>query len=221
MNWRYRLLALLLMVALPPATLRAGETVERVVVVVNSRPILLSELEGALQREALLAAKPVATGEDERHAVLERMVDQELLREEMERSTFQHAAATEVDQNIQELRKTFPEAASDAGWTSVLARYGVSSEELRSAIAFERDTLRLIDLRLRPAAQPDQASIEEYYRGTYLPSVHHAGTKPQPLNGVRDTIKELLIQQKLAELTTGWLQSLRAQADIRWVVAKP
>jgi len=221
MNWPFRLLVLLLMAALPLAAVRAGETVERVVLVVNGHPILLSELEAALQREALLAAKPVATGEDERHAVLERMVDQEMLREEMERSTFQHASASDVDQKVQELRKTFPEAESEAGWNAVLARYGVRPEELRSAIAFELDTLRLIDLRLRPAAQPDQGSIEEYYRGTYLSSVHKAGTKPQPLNRVRDTIKELLIQQKLADLTSGWLQSLRVQADIRWVVEKP
>jgi hypothetical protein len=220
MRWPFRLVALLLMAAVP-AALRAGETVERVVVVVNGRPILLSEQEAALQREALLAAKPVATGDDERHAVLERMVDQELLRGEMERSTFQHASASEVDQKIQELRKTFSGTESEAGWNAVLGRYGVSPEELRSAIAFELDTLRLIDLRLRPAAQPDQASIEEYYRGTYLPSLHKAGTKPQALNGVRETIKELLVQQKLGELTTAWLQSLRAQADIRWIVEKP
>jgi hypothetical protein len=211
----------LLLLAVLPATLRAGDTIERVVVVVNGRPILLSEWDAAVQREALLAAKPIASSEEDRHAVLERLIDQELLRSEMERSTFQRAIAQEVGQKLQELRKAFPEVQSESDWNAVLAKYGVSSQELQAAIGFQIDALRLIDLRLRPSAQPDQGSIEAYYRTTYLPSVRKAGGKPQALNQVSGNMKEILIQQKLGDLTTAWLQSLRSQADVRWIAEKP
>jgi hypothetical protein len=207
-----------LLAAISLASAQTSETVERVVVVVNGHAILLSEWDSAARLEGLLGVKPVATSAEERRAILERLVDQQLLRTELERSNLQHATTQEVDEKIRRLRKEFPGAETADTWKAVLNRYGVSREELQEAVAFQLDTLRLIDARLRPTAQADQASVEEYYRETYLSSVRKAGGKPQPINDVSGTIKEILAQQKMGDLTTAWLLNLRAQSDIRWNV---
>lgn len=218
MHGRMSQLALFLLLAFSLAQAQTGKTVERVVVVVNGHVILLSEWDSAARLEALLGAKPVATSAEERRAILERLVDQQLLRTELERSNLQHATTQEVDEKIRQLRKEFPGAETEDGWKTVLSGYGVSREELQEAVAFQLDTLRLIDARLRPTAQADQASVAEYYRETYLPSIRKAGGKPQPINEVSGAIKEILAQQKMGDLTTAWLQNLRAQSDIRWNV---
>ena len=132
----------------------------------------------------------------------------------------QRSPAPEVDQKIRELRKEFSGGETEDGWREVLSRYGVSDQELHDAVSFQLDALRLIDARLRPTVQADQASIEEYYRRTYLPSVHRAGSKPQPLSEVVVMIKEVLAQQKMGDLTAAWLQNLRAQSEIRWSIAE-
>jgi DNA polymerase III gamma/tau subunit len=216
MHRRIFQLAVFLLAAISLAPAQTSETVERVVVVVNGHAILLSEWDSAARLEGLLGVKPLATSAEERRAILERLVDQQLLRAELERSNLQHATTQEVDEKIRQLRKEFPGAETEDGWKAVLSRYGVSREELQEAVAFQLVTLRLIDARLRPTAQADQASVEEYYRDTYLPSVRRAEGKPQPLSEVAGTIKEILAQQKMGDLTTAWLQNLRAQSDIRW-----
>ncbi len=220
MRSRVLQLGTVLLLAISLGPVRASETVERVVVVVNGRAILLSEWESAARLEALLAARRVATSTEERRAVLERLVDQQLLRTELERSNLQRVTTQEADAKIHELQKEFPGAETEDGWKAVLTRYGVSRQELQDAVAFQLDTLRFIDARLRPTAQADQASVEEYYRETYLSSVRKTGGKPQPLNEVSGNIKEILAQQKMGDLTTTWLQNLRAQSDIRWNIAE-
>jgi hypothetical protein len=216
-----RLLPILaLAVAVIAPLLHAAETIDRVVAVVNSQTILLSEWDTAARLEALLNHKPLESIDDvSRRATFDRMIDQELLRGEMENSSVARCTPQDVAVKLSEIRQQYPEASSDTQWNAILSRYGVTQEELESAIAAELDGLHLVDFRLRSSAQPDAAQIERYYHTVYEPAMREKRAKPASLAGVTPQIREILTQQKLTDLTASWLQTLRAQANIQMNVA--
>jgi parvulin-like peptidyl-prolyl isomerase len=215
------LLALALLIGAAGAPARA-ETVERVVAVVNGQTILLSEWDTAARLEALLDHKPLESITDvSRRATLERRIDQELLRAEMQNSSLSQSSPDAIADRIHEIRQQYPEAATEAGWAAILAQYGVTQLEVEATVATELDDLRLIDFRLRSSAQPDSAQIARYYQSVYEPAMHAKRARPAPLADVTQQIREILTQQKLTEVTATWLQSLRAQANIQMNVRLP
>src|SRR5256885_2564403 len=77
---------LLCAVALPAAW--AGEVIDRIVATVNGHIILQSDWDEALCYEALLSGRAISFFTDEdRRAVLDRLIDQELLGEQDRKST--------------------------------------------------------------------------------------------------------------------------------------
>ena len=208
-------IATMIAVFLPGPAVRA-ETIDRVVAVVNGHTLLLSEWDSAARREALLDHKPLESLTDvSRRATLDRMIDQEVMRCEMENSSAPQCTPQEVAAKLHEIRQQYPDATDDAAWNAILQRYGVTESELEAAVTMELNGLRLLDFRLRSSAQPDARQIERYYRDTYQSAMRAKGAQPAALSEVTPQIREILTQQKLGELTTAWLQELRTQADIR------
>lgn len=199
-----------------------AETIERVVAVVNSQTILLSEWDTAARLEALFDHKPLASITDAtRRATFDRLIDQELLRGEMENSSMSRSTPEARAARLGEVRAQYPEATTDAGWNGVLARYGVTQAEAEAAVTAELDGLRLVDFRLRSSAQPETSQINRYYLTVYEPAMHANRARPAPLAEVTPQIREILTQQKLTDLTVTWLQTLRAQANIQINIKLP
>jgi hypothetical protein len=207
------LLVLLLVASMP---LLAGDIVDRIVATVNGHIILQSDWEDALRFEAFTSNRSLdqLTIED-RKASLDRLIDQELLREQIRSADFQHATEEEVSKRIAEIRKAYSFAENEQGWRAALTRYNLTEDELRERISLELDVLRLVDARLRPSVNIDSKSIESYYHEELLPQLRHSGEKDVPLADVTPKIKELLTQQKMNELLLAWLQNLRAGSTIR------
>lgn len=202
------------LLAAPPS--RAAEVVDRIVATVNGAIILQSDWEDALRFEALASGRPLAELPDqERKAALDRLIDRELLQEQMRSSDFQHASGQEITQQEQAIRKQYADAESEQGWQAVLDRYRLTEAELKRQVALQLDAMRLVDARLRPGVNIDSASIESYYNQELLPLLRQSGAKEVPLAEVSPKIKELLTQQKVNQLLVAWLQNLRSGSDIR------
>jgi len=195
---------------------RAGEVIDRIVAAVNGHIILQSDWDDALCFEAFTAGRTMqqSSAEDSK-AALDRLIDQELLREQMKASDFQHASETEVVARLEQIRKQYPGAENQAAWHETLQRYGLSEIELKNRVALEIDLMRLVDARLRPGVQIDSKVIESYYSQELLPQLRQSGAKDVSLAEVTPKIKELLIQRKVNQLLTAWLHTLRAGSDIR------
>jgi peptidyl-prolyl cis-trans isomerase SurA len=191
----------------------AGEVVDRIVATVNGHIILQSDWDEALCYEALLNGRPLNQfTDDDRKAVLDRLIDQELLGEQMKSASFQHAS--EAAARLAEARKQYPEAATDEGWRAVLSRFGLAEKDLVAHVQQQIDLMRLVDARLRPAVQIDSKSIEAYYRDKFVPQLKQSGAGEVPLADVSARIRELLTQEKVNELMISWLQSLRSESKV-------
>lgn len=192
-----------------------GEVIDRIVATVNGHIILQSDWNDALRYEALLSARPVSDfSEAERRDVLDRLIDQELLAEQVKSASFQHASEEEAETEITAARKLYPDAATDAGWQGVLARFGLTEKSLLTHVQQQIDLMRLVDAHLRPAVQIDSKSVEAYYRDKFVPQLKESGSEQVPLADVSAKIRELLTQEKVNELMVSWLQSLRAESKV-------
>jgi len=206
-----------LLLLLTTLALRASaEVIDRIVATVNGHIILQSDWNDALRFEALLSARSLSDfNEQERRDVLDRLIDQELLSEQMKSASFQHASDGEATDQVAAARRLYPEATTDAGWNAVLNRFGVTEKSLQSHVREQIDLLRLVDAHLRPTVQIDSKSVEAYYREKFVPQLKQSGADEVPLEDVSAKIRELLTEEKVNELMVSWLQSLRSESKVR------
>ncbi|MFZ0734765.1 MAG: SurA N-terminal domain-containing protein [Candidatus Sulfotelmatobacter sp.] len=194
---------------------RAGEVIDRIVATVNGHIILQSDLNDALRYEALMSGRSMNQFDDEdRRTVLDRLIDQELLAEQMKSASFKHASEADAAAEVTQARKLYPEASTDQGWQQVLDRFGVTEKALLTHVETQVDLMRLVDAHLRPTVQIDSKSIEAYYRDKFVPQLKQSGSSDVPLADVSAKIRELLTQQKVSELMVSWLQSLRSESKV-------
>jgi peptidyl-prolyl cis-trans isomerase SurA len=207
-------LALAMSVLVQPAA-HAGQVIDRIVATVNGHIILQSDWDEALCYEALLNGRAIHQfSSEDRRAVLDRLIDQELLGEQMKSAYFQHASDAEAATRVAEARKEYPEAATDEGWQSVLVRFGLSEKDVVAHVKQQIDLMRLVDARLRPAVQIDSKSIEAYYREKFVPQLKQSEVADVPPAEVAAKIRELLTEEKVNELMVSWLQSLRSESKV-------
>jgi hypothetical protein len=199
------------------ASSMGSQIVDRVVTNVNGHVVLQSDWEQEVAFEALSNGRdPESFTSEERNAALDRLIDQELLREQVRPS--QPAPAEQVAARVaevrNEVRKVYPDCATDAGWHATLQRYGLTQSALEKRLAEEIQVMKLVEDRLRPAIQIDQRAVETYYHDQLLPELKRAGGSTTPLNEVFGRIKNLLTEKKMNELLSGWLASLRSESHI-------
>ncbi|SRR5579883_2311253 len=193
-----------------------GEILDRIVATVNGQIILQSDWDDALRYEAFMGMRSLQDlTPAERKEALDRLIDRELLREQMKSSDAPRASEADVAKRITEIRKQYPGAESDDGWQKVLDEHQVTEAELKARVAMILEINSLVDARLRPSVNIDSASIERYYNQELLPQLQQQGSGTVPLAEVTPKIKELLTQEKVSELLVAWLQNLRAGSDIR------
>jgi peptidyl-prolyl cis-trans isomerase SurA len=219
---RKRLISAGVALLLAAFSAHAGDIVDRIVATVNGTVILQSDWDEAVRYEAFIAGHALnQVTATERKAALDRLIDQELLHEQMQASDFPHATPVEISERVQQVRKLYPGTETDSGWRDILARYGLTEPELKDRVARQLNLMRLVDVRLRPNISIDNKSIESYYSQELLPQLRQQGAKEVPLAEVSPKIKELLTQRKVNELLTAWLQNLRAGSKIHTMLAQP
>ncbi|MBZ5628942.1 MAG: SurA N-terminal domain-containing protein [Acidobacteriia bacterium] len=193
----------------------AGQVViDRIVATVNGQPILQSDWDVALRCEALLDRKEPQFTPEAARGTLERLIDQELLRQQIRTFQLKPIGEEELHKRMQEIRKQIPGAADDAGWQAALRRYGLTQSEVDERITDELEILRFIDVRLRPTVHVNRRSIEEYYRDKLLPQLKQKGAKEVPLVEVSRQIEEILSQELMDTQLADLLRDLRQQSEI-------
>ena len=191
----------------------AGQIVDRVVSNVNGHVVLQSDWEQEVSVEAFSTARdPESFTSSERSAALDRLIDQELLREQVRPS--QPAPAEQVAARVAEVRKLHPDCVTDQDWRAKLQRYGLTQSSLEKRLGDQIQLMRLVEDRLRPSVQIDQRAVETYYNDQLLPDMKRAGSRATPLPEVYGQIKDLLAERKMNELLSGWLASLRSGSHI-------
>jgi hypothetical protein len=144
-----------LLISVLAVTLSAA-VVDRVAVVVGKTVITETELLQEARLAAFLNQAPLDMGPAARRAAAERLVDQQLVRNEMQIGGYPQPTGAEVDDMLRNLkRERFP---TDAEYRAALNRYAIAEEDLRRHLAWQLSAIRFTDLRFSPAATDDSQS---------------------------------------------------------------
>jgi len=201
---RSRFFWLALMALLPGALARA-ELVDRIVAIIDREVVTLSEAEQAseIARARTGASAPLVS-------VVERLIESRLVEREVERFTGEPVSPELVDGALREVRARF---SSETAFLEMLARNGLSEEELRATLRRQIGVAEYLERRFRPLTFVTEEQIEVYYRDELLPSLQG---RPLPeLSEVSESIRRVLEERAFNARVEEWIDGLKGRARIR------
>jgi hypothetical protein len=122
--------------------------VDRVAVTVGNTVFTQSEVEDELRLSEFENGQPLDLAPAKRREAAERLVDQQLIRNEMEASVFTPPAPNTADALLNKFRQEhYPSAAR---FRAALERYGITQEQLKHYLLWELTVVQFINRRFRP-----------------------------------------------------------------------
>ena len=204
---------IVLLLALP-LTLRGGELLDRIVARVNAHVILQSDWDDEVRFETFMSGRnPDDVGVEQRQAALDRLIDQELLREQVRTTNLKPVASEKIKKQIDDLKGEQARELPPQSWKATLSKYQLSEKVIEQHVAAELEQLQLIDMRFRPSIRVSDADVATYYREQVVPKLPTSA--PLSLDEAAPEIREILIQQKINQLLNSWLETLRSQSRIQ------
>jgi hypothetical protein len=186
--------------------LASQEIVDRIAARVENDIILLSEVRVLSQYQQFLDGKSETDAQ-----ILERLIDQWMVRTEADVSRFPHPSDAEIDRSLERLRKSF---ASEEQYEARRKQSGLSDSEVRGIAASQLYLGNYLDSRFRPTVQVDSKAIEDFYENAIVPQAQARGQEPPALEAARDAIQEALVQRGINEQAEKWLKESRARLHI-------
>jgi len=206
-----RLLALI-----PIAAAAGAETIDRIAVALGNRVITQGAVVEQVRVAGFLNRTPLALDPASMRRMAERMIEQQLLRREMESSRFPTPSEDEAKPMIEKIKRD--QYPSEADYRAELAKYGIGEEALVRNLVAQLVTLRFVELRFRPSNTVTEGEIEIYYRDTYTPRWEK--TRPNSevpvIEDARDEIEQILLQEKIDQAMSEWLKAARGSARVRY-----
>ncbi len=187
--------------------LRAQEVVDRIVARVENDIILQSDIRELKEYQQMVDDKSESDS-----AILDRLIDQWIVRSEAELSQFPAPKEPEIDQGVSRVVKSF---ASPKEYEARKKQSGLSDAEVRKIVAAQLYLSDYLDSRFRPSAQIDEKAIEKFYENEVVPRAKAHGQAPPTLDASRDIIQEALVESDINEQADRWMKESRARLHIQ------
>ena len=201
--------AVLLFVALAPA-----EIIDRMAVTVDNQVITTSEIGEALRVAAFLNGEKPDFSQAARRKMADRLIEQVLVRREMELTRYPEPPSTEIEQTLSQVKHRFP---GETQFQQALAEYKLTQRQIENALRRQITLLHFTDLRFRPEVQVQESDVKQYYETVYLPEIRKKGVTPEPsFEDAQDDCEEALTAQLVDKRLDAWLIEARGSARIEY-----
>jgi hypothetical protein len=189
------------------------ELLDQIAVVVDKSIIKDSDIERDIRLMQFLNSEPLHIEQEERRKAAGKLIDQILLREEIQTAGYSEATGQDVSSQIATLENT--RFHSESALQTSLAKYGLDEPELREQLRWQLTVLQFIDSRFKAAAIIQDAAVDAYYRDHVS-----ALKKISPRASVEDLhlqAREILVGQEVNRLLDSWLQERRKEVKINFL----
>jgi hypothetical protein len=189
-----------------PGSARPTDVIDRLMAVVSSQPILLSDVNAAMLFQLV---PPPPAGQDPVAAALDSLIERLLMLSEVERYQPPEPAAQEIDKRVAEIegRLGSPQALDAA-----LAATGITRDRLRDYIRNDLRIATYLNQRFGGAAEPSNDEVLAYYR-SHTSELAVNGVV-SPYEAVAPIIRQRLEQTHRQTTVADWLASLRRRTDV-------
>jgi hypothetical protein len=191
----------------------AAEVIDRIAVSVGNRVITETDLDREIRITAFMNnAKPDLSPAGKREAA-ERMVDQALIRSELEASRYLPPPAADTEAALQEEKARF---GDDAAYRRALAAYGIGEDDLKARLTWQLMLVRFIDAVFRPGVQIGDEEIRKYFDEHMRAglTLAHPG-QALAVDDYRASIEQKLISQEADRQVEQWLREARRRTHIQ------
>jgi hypothetical protein len=203
---RFHSLAAVLAAVLAAAVPIRAEVIDRILAVVDTQIITLSDARAVLRFRLVpedVSVDPIA-------AALERLIDRRLMLAEVDRYAPPEPSPAAVEAAMAEIERRFKDPLE---METALNQAAMPREELRQ---FLRDTLRLetyLQQRFSTVMQPSDEDIARYY-GEHPAEFTSAGAL-RPLADVREAARAGVVRQQREALVRQWVEGLRRRGSVQ------
>ena len=184
----------------------AQEIVDRIAARIENDVILLSDIRALSRYQLFLDGKSETDPQ-----ILERLIDQWIVRTEAEVSRFPRPSDPEIERGLDSVRKLF---TSSEEYEARKKQGGLSDKEIRDMVAAQLYLSNYLDSRFRPGVQIDPKTIEDFYQKSVVPRAKARGQEPPPLEEARDYIQEALVQRGINDQADQWLIESKARLHV-------
>ena len=140
----------------------ARSVIDRIAVIVDQHVIKTSDIDRDLRVTEFLNRQAVDTSLDARKKSAERLIEQTVIREEMEKGGYTQSTADEVGGMMQRI-VTDRYAGNAVRMKDELSRYGLTEAQLKLQLQWQLDVLKFMDQRFRPAVLVTDDEVRQYY----------------------------------------------------------
>lgn len=192
-----------------------GEVLDRVAVAVGTRVITESELIEQIRVRAFLDGSPVKFDEDAKREAADKLIQQTLIRREMETSRYAPTDPALGEQLLASFKRD--RFADEGAYQKALAEARLSEADVRAAFLWQLTVLRFVEFRFRPGIQIPSEEIKEYYETRFVPDwkKRTPGVEVPTLEQAEQTIETMLGQERIDNALDRWLSQTRAQVNIK------
>jgi len=194
------------LLALAARRAQGQELLDQIAARVESDIILSSEVRTLSRYQMLVDGKSESDG-----AILDRLIDQWIVRNEADTARFPHPADVEVAHGVEHLEASF---ASPEEYQARKKQSGLSDKEINRMVAAQLYLSNYLDSRFRPAVQVSAKQVEDFYLEAVVPRAKTRNQKPPALDASREYIQEALIQRGINEQADLWLKESRARLHV-------
>lgn len=182
------------------------ELLDQIAARVESDIILLSEVRTLGKYQMLVDGKTESDG-----AILDRLIDQWIVRNEADTARFPHPADVEIAHGVEHLQASF---ASPEEYQTRTRQSGLSDKEIARMVTDQLYLSNYLDSRFRPAVLVTAKQVEDFYQEAVLPRARAHNQAPPALDASREYIQEALMQRGINEQADVWLKESRGRLHV-------
>jgi len=190
-----------------------ADVIDRIAVTLDNQIITESEIAREIRLSAFLNGSPLDFSPEARRKAAGRLVEQKLIRREVELGHYPEPGKEEVAAMLRQIQSQRFRDAED--YRQALEKCGVSEDELNAHLLWQLTLLRFIDARFRPGIQVSDEEVRAYFdREQSKPEETADPGKRPKFEDLRDQIRETLINQRVDQELDDWLAATRKRTRI-------
>ncbi|HEY6387338.1 MAG TPA: hypothetical protein VIX91_16820 [Candidatus Acidoferrum sp.] len=180
---------------------------DRIVARVEKDIILLSDVRELEEYQELVNGKS-----ESESAIVDRLIDQWIVRSEAQLSRFPEPKSEEIDLEVTRVVKSF---ASPKEYEERKKQSGLNDAEVRKIVTAQLYLNNYLDSRFRPSVQIDEKAVVDFYQNAVVPRAKARGQEPPTLDASRDIIQDALVQSDIDEQAARWLKESRDRLHVQ------
>jgi len=196
----------------PVAPARA-EIIDRIAVSLDNSVITASDIDREIRVTAFLNGSKFDLSPAVKRATAERLVEQRLIRRELEITHFSMPEASAAVPQFLQFRKTqFP---SDENFQRALQDAGITEQDVKDELQWQLTLLAFVDVRFRPGVQVTEQELRDYFEMVVRPAAQaaHPGEAVR-MEDYHDKMEETLTGNHADQEMDVWLKDARKRTEI-------